>query len=525
MKDNTMRGPVFLAALLCAAAVGAADLPTKEITSNNIFGLTGSGDTLWMATDQGLNYTIASSDTLTWSGYKASFRVISLAFGAKAAVVCLDTTKYLSPNKLWFYDHFGHSYDSLQVPYHSVSISNPDLRDSAVFMANGVAFCAADSAFWLSCLDGGLVRFDPKSKSLRAFFPGIRQGFDPASVRIDSVAGIKTAADLAAKRIIAVAVQKVSKDTTAILALTRTTLYRFFPHDSSWDTLSSRLDRSQIIDRYHTVFGSNHSPYVFASIAARGHDEPKLYRYSPADTAWEGFDSIATAKGIDSRVTGLTFGPDSVTYLIRNFKSIHKLSGKIYDTLSIDSFDTRITRALGNPNPEFINDILYLPRTETSGSFWIATSSTTSPAWNGLFFSRREEIDEHNLTPFVYVRRDRKINSGLKETYAVPGILSSGASGSPASSQAVFAYSLSKASDVTINIYDWNMNLVKNIISNRHREAGKDDPLGNGRSTNRREDSWDGTNSAGKRVAVGVYYFKIFAKSGERSFGKIIVAK
>ena len=336
---------------------------------------------------------------------------------------------------------------------------------------------------------------------------------------------MKTVPELISKRIISVAVQKVSKDTTAVLALTPTTLYRFFPKDSSWDTLASKLDRSEIIDRYHTVFGSNHSPYVFASIGARGHDEPKLYRYNPADTGWEGFDSIATKRGVDSLVTGLTFGPDSVTYLIKNYKSIHKLSGKTYDTLSPGLFDTRITQAMGNPNPEFINDILYIPHADTGGSFWIATSSTTSPAWNGLFFSRREEIDEHNATPFIYVRRDRKISSGLKETYAVPGILSSGFSGSNGASQAVFAYSLSKSSNVTISIYDWNMNLVKNVIVNQPRSAGKDDPLGNGRSTNRKEDSWDGTNISGKRVAVGVYYFKITAKSGERSFGKIIVAK
>jgi flagellar hook assembly protein FlgD len=153
-------------------------------------------------------------------------------------------------------------------------------------------------------------------------------------------------------------------------------------------------------------------------------------------------------------------------------------------------------------------------------------SSTQSPTWNGLLFSRSEERDEHDSTPFVYVRHDPKISTGLKQTYAVPGILSSNVSTSDVtSSQAVFAYSLSKAANVTITVYDWNMNLVKNVVTNSPRLAGADDPTGNGRSTNRREDVWNGTNSTGKRVAVGVYYFKITATSGERSFGKIIVAK
>ena len=143
-------------------------------------------------------------------------------------------------------------------------------------------------------------------------------------------------------------------------------------------------------------------------------------------------------------------------------------------------------------------------------------------SYNGLFFSRNEELDEKNDIPFVYIHRERTIQTGLKETYAVPGILAN----DPAKpNQAVFSYSLSKASKVSITIYDWNMDIVKNVITNEDRGAGTSDPLGNGKSTNSKRDYWDGTNNAGRRVAVGVYYYKITAQSGERSFGKIIVAK
>jgi hypothetical protein len=69
------------------------------------------------------------------------------------------------------------------------------------------------------------------------------------------------------------------------------------------------------------------------------------------------------------------------------------------------------------------------------------------------------------------------------------------------------------------------MNLVKVITPHQRRPAGTKDPLGNGRSTDREHDVWDGTNSAGKRVAVGVYYFKITAEGAGSSFGKVIVAK
>jgi flagellar hook assembly protein FlgD len=87
----------------------------------------------------------------------------------------------------------------------------------------------------------------------------------------------------------------------------------------------------------------------------------------------------------------------------------------------------------------------------------------------------------------------------------------------------VFAYNLSKASKVTIRVYDWNMDLVATIIKNKQRPAGTEQA--SGRSTNVIEDAWDGRTTAGKRVAVGVYYYTIIAQSGEHAFGKIIVAK
>ena len=46
-----------------------------------------------------------------------------------------------------------------------------------------------------------------------------------------------------------------------------------------------------------------------------------------------------------------------------------------------------------------------------------------------------------------------------------------------------------------------------------------------GRSTVESEDNWDGTNARGRPVAPGVYYYKITTSTGERSFGKIVVAR
>jgi hypothetical protein len=492
-----------------SAPLFAADLPLNELTGNNIYGLAGNGDTVWLLTDQGINYTIATSDTLTWRGLRARLPGIALAFGAQTAVLCLDTTAYQKPNNLWLYSHVSHLCDSLAMPFDRSKISDATLGDSAVLMAMGVAYGAG--YFWLACGDAGLARFDPLTRGLRFFFPGIRSSFGSGVITLDSATfGIRNYSDLVRKRIIGVSVQEISTDTTAVLALTGSTLYRFFPRDTTWDTLSSRLNGSLTLDQYGTVFGNDRSPDVYASISPNGGQGAQLFRYDKSAATW-------TLLSSTTNVTSLTFGPKAVVYMIDN-NFIKRFTNGADDGIYQDFVD-RITLASGAQNPDRINDILYLPETDSTGSFWIATSGDKHPTWNGLFFSRFEERDEKSKTPFAYVRLERKISSGLKETYAGPGIISSGIS------QAVFAYSLSKASDVTISVFDWNMNLVKNVIVNRSRVAGANDPLGNGRSTNRKEDVWDGTNATGKRVAVGVYYFKITAKSGERSFGKIIVAK
>jgi hypothetical protein len=323
-----------------------------------------------------------------------------------------------------------------------------------------------------------------------------------------------------------VGVRNISVDSLALYALTPAVLYRFLPGDTLWERLPSRLSSAPgAFDKYLDLFSSPRSPLLFASIVTTtgtGAYDTLLYRYNGADSSWAPYTS-------SQYVTGLTFGPDSTVYLVRkpnkneNPRILSAFSGNVKNETgrSEQSFAHRISLAMNGLTPDNISDILYLPSSDTNGSFWIGTASP-GVINNGLFFSRNEIHDEDIDTAFVYVHRERKIEGGLKESYAYPGILS-GDFSTP--TRSVFAYSLAKASKVSIAVYDWNMELVKNVITNQDRPAGKDDKYGNGRSTDREHDVWDGTSNAGRRVAVGVYYFRITAQTGERSFGKIIVAK
>jgi hypothetical protein len=68
---------------------------------------------------------------------------------------------------------------------------------------------------------------------------------------------------------------------------------------------------------------------------------------------------------------------------------------------------------------------------------------------------------------------------------------------------------------VTVEIYDFNLDLVKTVVSNLPRQGGveSDDIV------------WDGTNGNGKVVANGVYFFRIELENGDDLWGKVVMIK
>jgi len=80
-----------------------------------------------------------------------------------------------------------------------------------------------------------------------------------------------------------------------------------------------------------------------------------------------------------------------------------------------------------------------------------------------------------------------------------------------------FHFVVERDADVTLEIYDFNMDLVKRVIDNQPYPAGTYPTSGSQRRT------WDGTNGKGEDAAVGVYYFKVEYSTGEVRWGKLAV--
>ncbi|MCX6834926.1 MAG: hypothetical protein NTW07_07305, partial [candidate division Zixibacteria bacterium] len=80
-----------------------------------------------------------------------------------------------------------------------------------------------------------------------------------------------------------------------------------------------------------------------------------------------------------------------------------------------------------------------------------------------------------------------------------------------------FHFVVEEAGSVTIEVYDFAMNLVATPINNISYAAGIYPAQGH------QGDTWDGRNDKGDLVAVGVYYFKVKLDSGETHWGKLAV--
>ncbi len=78
-----------------------------------------------------------------------------------------------------------------------------------------------------------------------------------------------------------------------------------------------------------------------------------------------------------------------------------------------------------------------------------------------------------------------------------------------------FHFVVNEQTDVTLEIYDFAMHLVRRVIDNITYTPGIYPTAGTERRT------WDGLNGKGEEAAVGMYYFKITYSTGEVHWGKI----
>lgn len=524
--------------LLCAALIlcgGVSAQDVRMITSNDVLGLAGNGDTIWLNTVSGLNVTIDSVPTagkLSWQGFTTTSAPWGLTYGGAIALAFLESGDPDIPNRLWTYDHAAGTATEHTLNWNRDTYSSlpADTQSLVSFICYDAAW--AGSAFWLACLDGKAVRWEPGNNDARVYVPGRAQIYPIGS--FPDLGDTSLAFPDTANRVVAVDAERPHADSTVIWVAALHRVWSLAPGDTLWDSASTALAQSDLQPReFLDVHVNNTSspPGVFASIVVENKQDEvdtSLFKYDRTARRWVRL--YKPGRGAPAIPASVSFGLGRFVY-VADQKGIY-----IYrDTLGTahlplispiaggdaDAFQSRMEKAAAGEvivANLSIRDVLCLPTPgDSTVRTWIATS-------DGLFFSRADQPHNGVFDSLLFVKRAPAIESGLNETYVYPGILALDRHWyiDPDKKPEVrFAYSLSKDAKVTIRIYDYNMDLVRTVVDGESRRAGSS--RSSGRSS-QPADSWDGTNRYGKTVAPGVYYYKITTSLGGRAFGKIIVA-
>ena len=100
-----------------------------------------------------------------------------------------------------------------------------------------------------------------------------------------------------------------------------------------------------------------------------------------------------------------------------------------------------------------------------------------------------------------------KLSNNLGSIRMVPSVITPG-------DEALVSYKLGKESKITIEVFSYDMRKVRTIVKDAVRNADAS------RSSNPKEDYWDGRDDHGKDCTMGVYYIRVKDNHGHIGWGK-----
>lgn len=104
-----------------------------------------------------------------------------------------------------------------------------------------------------------------------------------------------------------------------------------------------------------------------------------------------------------------------------------------------------------------------------------------------------------------------KLGGDLGTIRMVPSVITSGDG-----DQSLVSYKVSKEAKITIDVFSYDMRKIRTIVKDAPRSADKS------RSTNPKEDFWDGKDKAGRPCTMGVYYVRVKDNHGHIGWGKVM---
>ena len=102
-----------------------------------------------------------------------------------------------------------------------------------------------------------------------------------------------------------------------------------------------------------------------------------------------------------------------------------------------------------------------------------------------------------------------RLGNNLSSIRMVPSVITAG-------DQSLVSYKVGRESKITIDVFSYDMRKVRTIVKDVPRSADAS------RSTNPKEDFWDGYDSYGRPCTMGVYYVRVKDNHGHVGWGKVM---
>ena len=112
-------------------------------------------------------------------------------------------------------------------------------------------------------------------------------------------------------------------------------------------------------------------------------------------------------------------------------------------------------------------------------------------------------------TTWTPILNRAKLGGDLGSVRMVPSVITAG-------DQSLVSYKVSKKSKITIDVFSYDMRKVRTIVKSADREPDAS------RSTNPKEDFWDGKDKAGRPCTMGVYYVRVKDNHDHVGWGKVM---
>lgn len=224
-------------------------------------------------------------------------------------------------------------------------------------------------------------------------------------------------------------------------------------------------------------------PFLDVKGKAQKKDVYDAEDYTVSDVAFVGAETFVAVHAVGGSVSGFL---KLDTLGVRAYEKDEESFGWLYDyEMGVTDRDTIICSMTAFPLAKDLTGLAVA----TYGN-GISVSADTGKTW----------------TPIL---NRAKLSGNLGTVRMVPSVISTG-------EKSLVSYKVGKDSKITIEVFSYDMRKVRKIVKSEPRFADA------ARSTNAREDFWDGLDDNGNPCTMGVYYVRVKDNHGHVGWGKVM---